>query len=278
MSSSWVAAFLGDATGWEQGPMSLLEGHQHFTCIRELSHLNLLSCSSVELGKVRGQHPPAHGLHSWKETHELALAHVGLSCHIGGIWHVMVIKWFSHHIILYCKYILQALLALGFGNHLSFCLAMKRWWFPTQTFAEVAGPTQLAGTKSGTAGGADVHAHEKGDGAMTAVERGGTGVGSITVTGTRLEEVSSSQLGASIPWWDVHYLKWANQNDLAKQGQKCCTAACKPAPVGCLWVPISSWICVGIQTPEINKNSSWPSHCPRAALTFPLPCPTDVYC
>lgn len=192
MSGSISEVPCGDATGWEQGPMSLLEGHQHFTCIRELSHLNLLSCSSVELGEVRGQHPPAHGLHSWKETHELALAHVGLSCHIGGIWHVMVIKWFSHHIILYCKYMLQALLALGFGNHLSFCLAMKRWWFPTQTFAEVAGPTQLAGTKSGTAGGADVHAHEKGDGAMTAVGRGGTGVGSITVIGTRLEEVSGA--------------------------------------------------------------------------------------
>lgn len=56
----------------------------------------------------------------------------------------------------------------------------------------MAGPTQLAGTKSGTAGGADVHAHEKRDGAVTAVGRGGTGVGSITVIGTRLEEVSGA--------------------------------------------------------------------------------------
>lgn len=94
----------------------------------------------------------------------------------------------------------------------------------------MAGATQLAGTKSGVAGGADACTHEKGDGAMGAVGRGGNGVGSIRVPGTRLREVSGagrfSELAASTPRWDGGYFEWANKNDSAKQGQKCCTAAC----------------------------------------------------
>lgn len=82
--------------------------------------------------------------------------HARLGCHIGANWHLMVRKRFSHHIILYCKYILQALLALGFGSHMSFCLALKRQEFPAHTLAEVAGAAWLPGTQSGTAGGADV--------------------------------------------------------------------------------------------------------------------------
>lgn len=39
--------------------MSLPDGHQHFTCGGELSHPSLLGCGGVELGEVRGQHPPA---------------------------------------------------------------------------------------------------------------------------------------------------------------------------------------------------------------------------
>lgn len=67
---------------------------------------------------------------------------------------------------------------------------MKRRWFPPQTFAEVAGAMQLAGVKHSAARGADVHAREKGDGAMTAVGTCENGVGSITVMGTKLGEVS----------------------------------------------------------------------------------------
>ena len=56
----------------------------------------------------------------------------------------------------------------------------------------MAGATQLADPKSGTTGSADVHVHEKGDGATTAVGRGGNGGGSIRVTGTGLGEVSGA--------------------------------------------------------------------------------------
>lgn len=146
------------------------------------------TCWVAELGEVRGQHPPCVAGRrdmNWP-------THAGLGCHIGANWHLMVRKRFSHHIILYCKYILQALLALGFGSHMSFCLALKRQEFLAHTLAEVAGAAWLPGTQSGTAGGADVCAHGEGDGAVTAMGRGGNGVGSTTVTGIRLGEVSGA--------------------------------------------------------------------------------------
>ncbi|KAK2543122.1 hypothetical protein Q9966_002931 [Columba livia] len=59
-----------------------------------------------------------------------------------------------------------------------------------KTFAEVAGAMQLAGVKHIAARGADVHAREKGDGAVTAVGTCENGVGSITVMGIKLGEVS----------------------------------------------------------------------------------------
>lgn len=49
---------------------------------------------------------------------------------------------------------------------------------------------QLAGVKHIAARGADVHAREKGDGAVAAVGTCENGVGSITVMGTKLGEVS----------------------------------------------------------------------------------------
>lgn len=63
----------------------------------------------------------------------------------------------------------------------------------------MAGATQLAGTKSGTASGADVCAREKGDGAVTAVGMVWEASQSQEQGWERCQELASSQLAASTP-------------------------------------------------------------------------------
>lgn len=187
----------------------------------------------------------------------------------------MVIKWFSHHIILYCKYILRALLALGFGNHLSFCLAMRRR-FPTQTFAGVAGATHLAGTKSGTmvvqmcvpmrrVMGWWQQWKEVGM-VWEASESWEQGWG-------RCQEMASSQLAASTPQWGCGLSQMGQHKWFSKARSKMLYSSLHPWGVYGSPSPLEPvWGSTHAKSPKITSS------CPRAALTFLLPCPTDVYC
>lgn len=131
----------------------------------------------------------------------------------------------------------------------------------------MARAARLAGTERGTACGTDVRAPEKGDGAVTAAGRGGNDAGSLTVTGARLGEVGGAgQFSASTARWDGGYAERTNGFGKARSN----TAAQQPAPTGCLYILTSSRTGVGIHTPKISPR------CARAALTFTLPCPTDV--
>lgn len=69
----------------------------------------------------------------------------------------------------------------------------------------------------------------------------------------KCQELASSQLPDRTLWWNVAYLKWANKNYPAKQGQN---AVQQPTPMESLRVPISSKTCVGIHTPPTTKNDS----------------------
>lgn len=112
----------------------------------------------------------------------------------------------------------------------------------------MAGATQLAGAKSG---GADVRACEKGDGAVTAAGRGGNGK----------QDSHGNKAGRGIRSWQPAHPDgtWVISN----------------TPVACPWVPSPLEPVWGSTHP---KSPQIASSCPRAALTFHLPCPTDVRC
>lgn len=162
--------------------MSLAEG----SCLSPM-------CGLAELGEVRGQHPPcAAGRRdmNWP-THTL------LSCHVRANWHLMVI-FTSYNTVRQIHLTSTAvswvwqpsvLLSCPENTRISHIDSFRGETSFSQTFS---GAARLTGTQSVPAVGANVSAHGEGDGAVTAVGRGGNGVGSTTVTATRLGEVSGA--------------------------------------------------------------------------------------
>lgn len=96
---------------------------------------------------------------------------------------------------------------------------------------------------------------EKGDGAVTAVGRGGNGAGSLTVTGAKLAEVAGAgQFSASTARWDGGYAERTNKNDLEKQGQTLLHSSLHPR---------------GVCTSPPPLEPAWASTHPKSHLTVP---------